>query len=73
MESFHDSLKKEEVNLVIYYDYDAARLTIFEYIESWYNRKIIYSRIGYLTPQQYEDSIKKTASHYRLCPCRAHK
>jgi len=61
IESFHASLKKEEVNLVTYYDYDAARLAIFEYIESWYNRKRIHSSIGYLTPQQYEDKLKKSA------------
>jgi transposase InsO family protein len=34
IESFHASLKKEEVNIYTYYDYDAARLAIFEYIES---------------------------------------
>ena len=61
IESFHASLKKEEVNLVTYYDYNAARLAIFEYIESWYNRKRIHGSIGYLTPQQYEDIIKKVA------------
>ena len=36
IESFHASLKKEEVHLVKYFDYDAARLAIFEYIEAWY-------------------------------------
>lgn len=58
IESFHASLKKEEVNLVKYYDFDAARLAIFEYIESWYNRKRIHSSIGYITPQQCEDLAK---------------
>ena len=61
IESFHASLKKEEVNLVTYCDFDAARLAIFEYIESWYNRKRIHSSIGYLTPQAYEDRLKKSA------------
>lgn len=61
IESFHASLKKEEVNLVTYYDFDAARLAIFEYIESWYNRKRIHSSIGYLTPQEYENELKKSA------------
>lgn len=61
IESFHASLKKEEVNLVTYYDYDVARLAIFEYIEAWYNRKRIHSSIGYLTPQQYEDKLNKSA------------
>jgi hypothetical protein len=41
--------------LVTYYDYDAARFAIFEYIEAWYNRRRI------LTPQQYEDRLNKSA------------
>ena len=61
IESFHAALKKEEVNLVTYYDFHAARLAIFEYIESWYNRKRIHSSIGYITPQQCEDMAKKSA------------
>ncbi|EYE87117.1 hypothetical protein Q428_15230, partial [Fervidicella metallireducens AeB] len=61
MESFHAALKKEEVNLVTYYDFNVARLAIFEYIESWYNRKRIHSSIGYITPQQCEDNAIKSA------------
>ncbi|WP_331722096.1 IS3 family transposase [Alkalithermobacter thermoalcaliphilus] len=61
IESFHATLKKEEVNLATYYDFDAARLAIFEYIESWYNRKSLHSSIGYMTPQQLEDALRKTA------------
>lgn len=61
IESFHASLKKEEVHLVKYFDYDTARLAIFEYIEAWYNRKRIHSSIGYLTPQKCEDLARKTA------------
>lgn len=52
MESFNASLKKEEVNLKRYNDYDEARLAIFEYIESWYNLRRIHSSIGYRTPEQ---------------------
>ncbi len=61
IESFHASLKKEEVNLVKYYDFNAARLAIFEYIESWYNRKRIHSSIGYITPQKCEELAKLSA------------
>ncbi|RBP38218.1 transposase InsO family protein [Garciella nitratireducens] len=61
IESFHASLKKEEVNLVKYYDFNTAKLAIFEYIESWYNRKRIHSAIGYITPQHCEDMAKKSA------------
>ena len=49
MESFNATLKKEEVNHKKYVDYNEARLSIFEFIESWYNLKRIHSSIGYLT------------------------
>jgi len=61
IESFHASLKKEEVYHVKYFDYDAARLGIFEYIEAWYNIKRIHSSIGYITPQRCEDLAKKVS------------
>ncbi len=32
---------------------------IFEYIEGWYNRKRIHSAIGYITPQQKDEELKK--------------
>ena len=51
IESFHSILKKEEVNHHKYYDFNAARKAVFEYIESWYNRKRIHSAINYKTPQ----------------------
>jgi len=51
IESFHSVLKKEEVNHHKYYDIKAARKAVFEYIESWYNRKRIHSAINYKTPQ----------------------
>lgn len=55
IESFHSVLKKEEIYCSIYPDYQYARRAIFEYIESWYNRKRIHGSIGYLTPQQREN------------------
>lgn len=61
IESFHASLKKEEVNTSKYIDFKSAKLVIFEYIESWYNRKRIHSSIGYITPQLCEDQARKSA------------
>lgn len=52
IESFHSILKKEEVNHHKYYNSNVARKAIFEYIESWYNRKRIHGSIGYMTPQE---------------------
>lgn len=58
IESFHSILKKEEINHHKYYDFNAARKAIFEYIESWYNRKRIHSAINYMTPQEvYEAAL----------------
>lgn len=51
IESFHSLLKKEETNHQRYSDFNTARKAVFEYIESWYNRKRIHSAINYMTPQ----------------------
>lgn len=55
IESFHAILKKEEVNHVQYIDFKSAELTLFQFIEGWYNRKRIHGSIGYKTPQEMED------------------
>ena len=61
IESFHSVLKKEEVNHNRYYDFKMAGKAVFEYIESWYNRKRIHGSINYMTPQEFEDAAKSTA------------
>ncbi|TQR14697.1 IS3 family transposase [Psychrobacillus vulpis] len=61
IESFHAILKKEEVYQTSYIDFETARLALFHYIESWYNRKRIHGAINYLTPQQLEDLCRKKA------------
>lgn len=55
IESFHSVLKKEEIYCNSYADFKQARQALFEYIESWYNRKRIHSALGYLTPQEQEN------------------
>ena len=45
-----------------YEDAKEARRAIFEYIESWYNRKRLHSAIDYMTPQQREDEGFKKAA-----------
>lgn len=62
IESFHATLKKEEVYQTTYIDFEAARLALFGYIESWYNRRRIHGAINYLTPQQLEDLCRKEAA-----------
>ena len=56
---FSDAVDIEKMNK--YIDFKDAKISIFEYIESWYNRKRIHSRIGYMTPQAYEDLITQSA------------
>lgn len=62
IESFHATLKKEEVYQTTYIDFEAARFALFQYIESWYNRKRIHGAINYLTPQQLENQCRQVAA-----------
>lgn len=57
MESFHASLKKYEVYLRHYSDYQDAKSSLFEYIEGFYNRNRIHSAINFLTPIEFEKSF----------------
>jgi len=61
IETFHSVIKKEEIYLNIYKDLNEANKAIFEYIESWYNRKRIHSALRYKTPQQIEDKAIQAA------------
>lgn len=54
IESFHSILKKEETKHNTYKNYKEAKLKIFKFIESWYNRKRIHSSIDYMTPVEFE-------------------
>src|SRR6056297_3632428 len=54
IESFHSILKKEETKHNTYKNYKEAKLRIFKFIESWYNRKRIHSSINYMTPVEFE-------------------
>ena len=55
IESFHSVLKKEEVYTTTYHTFEEAKAALFEYIESFYNRKRRHSALVYKTPQQVED------------------
>ena len=54
MEAFHSVLKKEEVYQTHYYDFEHAKLRLFNYIEGFYNRNRIHSAIGFKSPVQFE-------------------
>ena len=57
MESFFASLKKELVHDEDYLTRAQARASIFEYIEAWYNRVRRHSKLGYLSPVDFEASL----------------
>lgn len=61
IESFHSVMKKEEIYLHTYKDFEECRKALFEYIESRYNRQRIHSALGYKTPQQVEDKAIEAA------------
>lgn len=54
MESFFASLKKELVHDEDYATREEAKASIFEYIETFYNRVRRHSTLGYVSPVHYE-------------------
>lgn len=50
IESFHATLKKEEVYRTHYINFETARIALFQYIKGWW----IHGSIGYLTPDEFE-------------------
>jgi putative transposase len=55
VESFFSSLKKERVRGKNYLTRDEARADIFNYIEVFYNRRRRHSRLGMLSPVDFEE------------------
>jgi len=53
-ESFFGILKRELVHHETYHTRDEARLSLFQYIEGWYNRTRRHSTLGRLSPLQFE-------------------
>lgn len=56
-ESFFKTMKTEMVYHHQFATKQEARLAVFEYIEGFYNRKRRHSKLGYLTPCQYENLL----------------
>ena len=53
-ESFLHTLKVEKINRYRFKTRDEAKSKIFEYVETYYNRKRTHSSLGYLSPFEYE-------------------
>jgi putative transposase len=54
MESFFSSLKTERTARKVYRTRDAARADVFDYIKRFYNPKRRHSKLGYLSPMEFE-------------------
>jgi putative transposase len=54
MESFWSSLKTESLHQLQFSTRHAARLAIFDYIETFYNPKRLHSALGYHSPVDFE-------------------
>src|SRR5690606_13112521 len=57
-ESFFGTLKTELVHHERYATREAARQSLFEYIEVFYNRRRRHSSLGYVSPAEYEKQLQ---------------
>ena len=53
-ESFWSTLERELLDDTVFVNRAAARLAVFNYIESWFNPWRRHSSIGMLSPAQFE-------------------
>ena len=61
MESFFATLKKELVHHETYATREAARVSLFDYIEVFYNRERRHSALGYVSPFAFEKEQEQAA------------
>jgi transposase InsO family protein len=61
MESFFGSLKTELVHRTTFPTRAAARRALFEYVETFYNRRRRHSALGFLTPAQACEQMARAA------------
>ena len=54
-ENFFKIIKSEMVNHVSFFSIEIAKKEIFEFIEIWYNRLRIHSKLNYNTPENYSN------------------
>lgn len=54
MERFFWSLKHEWTNHERFHNLEEARLSVFRYIETFYNSQRLHQTLGYLSPKQFE-------------------
>lgn len=57
-ESFHSLLKRERLYQTKLYTFEDAYREIYDYIEGFYNPRRVHSSLGYLSPDNFEKSLK---------------
>ena len=63
MESFFHTLKVELVHQRRWATRDEARRDLFSYVEGYYNRQRMHSALGYLSPEQAEQTWRANRVH----------
>jgi putative transposase len=58
-ESFLGSLKKERIKKHIYKNRELATNDIADYIDSFYNRTRRHSHLGGVSPEEFENTVKR--------------
>jgi putative transposase len=59
MERFFWPLKHEWTKFESFENMEQARTSVFQYIETFYNRKRIHQALEYLSPEQYEEKFQR--------------
>ena len=67
-ESFFKTLKTELTNHCKFKTIEEAKMTVFEYIEVFYNRKRLHSANGYLSPAEFESKKHQINLPNNYCP-----
>ena len=62
-ESFMKTLKQEEIYLNQYRDLEHLRSNVGDFMEQYYNRRRLHSSLGYLPPEEFEQTLPPTSSN----------
>lgn len=60
-ESFFATLTKELLSEGLFKSRAIAARELFEFIEIWYNRQRRHSSLGYRSPAQFEEELRKAS------------